>query len=439
MAKFVAQENTPEGVRNFLLSVEVIIALVTLAVSTGIWIFSSTIVNIWDPQTSLGYDTLINSIRYMTLCAMMRIFEGIYRSSLIGLGKAPIMNIISILVVTMRTAGAVLVLKYYHPSIETFFLWQVIVSIFSILIFKLAALKYIPSSKSTARFDVESLSKIRSFAQGVFFAAIAGTVITQMDKFFVASLTSLSSFGYYAIASTISAGLYQIVFPIYQSYYPAFCANSRPDQHEYLKNMYHNASLLVSFVVGIPASVMLFNSYDILFIWTGDVSIANNAHLIMKFLIIGTTFHCLLYIPYALQLSQNWSSLAVKVNFLAIIIFLPALFLLVGSYGALGASIAWTGVSAIMLIMNTGYMYSKIKFGGFSRWALRDCILPLTVIFGIAALVTFLFENFIFGSNPILIRIALTTIITTISAVFIIPASRSMVKPVRTIVLRYIT
>src|SRR5260370_42406087 len=44
--------------------------------------------------------------------------------------------------------------------------------------------------------------------------------------------------------------------------------------------------------------------------WTGNENIADNTAHIAALLIIGTAFHSMLWVPYALQLAHGWTSLA---------------------------------------------------------------------------------------------------------------------------------
>jgi len=125
------------------------------------------------------------------------------------------------------------------------------------------------------------------------------------------------------------------------------------------------------------ALVLIFFSWEVMLLWTGDPAIAEKSYLLVSLLTVGTALNGLMNVPYALQLAHGWTKLAFYGNCVAIIILGPAVVLLATHFGAVGAAWVWVVLNAGYVLISLRFMHSRLLPGEQGDWYLRDVGLPL--------------------------------------------------------------
>jgi len=274
MARFVGGNEKPKFVLDLLRSIEIVAIAIALTASTIIWMISGWLAANWFQFEELTASSVTQAFGIMGMVASLRLLENIYRSSLIGLQRQVILNIILIIGATLRGFGAVIILIALSPTIEAFFLWQGGISIF--LIISLATIVYwvLPSTKEAPVFSAEVLLKVKSFAGGVAGITFLGLILTQLDKVLLSKILSLEAFGYYSIASVVAGSLYLLINPINQAFFPKFSELVERQDQTKIKILYHQGAQLISVLVGSTAIMLICFSKEILTLWMNDATLA---------------------------------------------------------------------------------------------------------------------------------------------------------------------
>ena len=375
MASYRAGLRAAADMRNLLVSVLVICSGMLALAGVASAALAAPLARVWLPPSSLPATVVANALVLMGIVATLRIVEGLLRGVLLGLQRPVLMNAISSVTVMVRAAGVLLPLAFF-PSVTVFFLWQASVCLIGILVLVVGTLRTIGPVGESPRFDGSALVRLRGLAGGIFVTSIIALVLGQADKIMLVKLTSLETFGYYAIGVAVSAILYQGVLPISQAYYPHFTVEYASGHEDRLAASYHQASQLVAVVVASAASFVFAFAAPLLLAWSGKADVALHAGPLLRILIVASSFHCLMYIPYMLQLAAGWSRLAVVVNSATACVYLPLLWWAASRHGASGAAAALGASNLAALLVTSASMHRRLLRGEWRRWLTRDIMPP---------------------------------------------------------------
>lgn len=206
MARYNVGVYSSESIRDLLRSVEVFLFMTTLIiVSIGVALSPWVALN-WFKLIDMSNTVVTQALSIMVLVAGMRLLEGIYRGSLIGLQRQVALNVANSFLATLRWLGAVCVLAWVSPTIQAFFLWQCLSSVIAIITLALLTYNCIPENTTNAKFSWLILRGLRKFAGGMFSISVLALILTQVDKVILSRLLLLNEYGYYILAATVAGG-----------------------------------------------------------------------------------------------------------------------------------------------------------------------------------------------------------------------------------------
>lgn len=376
MARFTAGAHSPQSIRNMMRSVEIICFSIAALIGAGGWMGSAYIAQYWIKAEKFSGEAVSNAVMIMILVVALRFCEGIYRGALFGLQKQVWYNGANALLSTLRAGGAVLLLAFVSPTIEVFFYWQGMISLASVMIFAAYVYQILPPAPIRARFSMEVLREIWKFSVGMMGITLTAILLTQMDKILLLRLLPLESFGYYALASTVAGALVVMVGPVSQAISPRMVELTTLDNRSGLVAVYHKGAQLVTVLTAPAALLLCFFGQGTIYLWSGDGGLAERTAPILMLLAAGTYLHCLLYVPYQLQLAHGWTSLTMKANVVATCLLVPSLFWVAPRYGALGAAWLWVLLNTGHMLITIQVMHTRIIQKEKVRWYWSDIALP---------------------------------------------------------------
>lgn len=377
MARYTAGAHDAQSVLDLLRSLEFICICIVVFFGMTVWGLSEWLAAHWFRADRLSHDTVAQALAIMGGVAGLRFLEGLYRGALLGLQKQVTFNLANAVLATLRSAGAVAVLAWHASTIEAYFMWQGLVSLVSVAVLAAMAYRHLPASACSPGFSLSALMGIRTFASGMLATALLALLLTQIDKVLLSRLLSLEGFGYYSLAATVASAILLILTPITQAFFPRFSELVAIDNDRALAAAYHRGSQLVSVFVVSPALLLILFPEEVLRFWTGDGELAARVAPLLSLLALGTLLNGLMHIPYMLQLAHGWSSFAARVNFVAVVLLVPAIFWAAPRYGAVGAAWVWVVLNAGYVFISIHFMHVRLLPGEKWQWYFHDLALPV--------------------------------------------------------------
>jgi len=382
MARFTGGGHDVQSIWDLLRSIELIAFGMAALIGLSVWGASGWLATDWVQAEQMSVEAMAQAFTLMGLVVALRFIENIYTNSIAGLQRQVLQNVVTSIMATFRGLGAVGVLVWVSPTIEAFFIWQGIISFVTAVIFMILVYRLLPRSTRRARFSLTALLEVWRFAAGMLGITLLALLLTQVDKILLSRLLSLENFGYYALASMVAGGLYLMVTPIGAAFYPRFTELLTRDDDHALRKTYHLGAQLVTVLMGSAAVILIVYADRILLLWTGDPALTKQVAPVMAVLVLGTFLNGLMWVPYQMQLAYGWTSLSVRINFIAVLFLIPAILWLVPIYGAMGAAWAWVGLNFFYVFIGVHFMYRKILVDEKWRWYIHDILLPLLAAVG---------------------------------------------------------
>lgn len=377
MARFTGGAHSAQSIRDLLRSIEVVALGVAIFIAAGIWAVSGWLASDWLKAENLSAQTVAQAFTVMGVVTSLRFAEGIYRSSILGLQRQVLFNVVNSAMATLRGVGAIAILVLVSPTIEAFFLWQGAVSILTLLVLFWATYRALPKADQAGRFSLQALQGIGRFAGGMMGVTFLSLLLMQVDKIVLSKLINLSEYGYYMLAATVAGALYMVSSPIAQAWFPRLSELHALHDKPGLISTYHQGAQLVSVTMGSAAVVLIVFAEQIIHLWTQDAELARGTATLVSLLALGNLLNGLMWIPYQAQLAHGWTGLATRINVIAVLIIVPAILWAAPRYGAEGAAWVWVCLNAGHVLIGIHFMYRKILQTEKWRWYKNDLIQPL--------------------------------------------------------------
>ena len=379
MARLVVQPDKSQEMRDLVRTLEIPYWLISLLIAAIVVLASHFIAYHWVNVENLSPKTVQTAVMLMGLAMAFQWPLSLYSGGLVGLQRQVLLNSINVVMSTFRGLGAVLILWLVSPTVEAFFLWQIVVSVSHVGLMTFFFRRSLPHAAAAPRFRRELLRNIWRFAAGMAGITILGTIIMQTDKVILSRMLSLEKFGYYTLAYTVAMNLYIFVRPVYNATYPRLTNLAALGATEDITRLYHKSAQLVSVLVLSAALVVALFSKEILLLWTQNPEIAEHSHSLVSILIMGTAINSLLQIPWALQFAYGWTRLVFFSNLVSVLVLVPLMIALTIWYGAVGAASVWVILNMGVIFIVIPILHRRLLPAEKWRWYFKDVGLPFVV------------------------------------------------------------
>lgn len=371
----VNKENTEE-MRDMVRTLEIPYWLIGFIIFITVISLSSQIAYKWVNLKHMTAQSVQIVICIMGLLVAFQWPISFYSGGLMGLQKQLPLNIINILMSSLRGLGGVFILWKISGTIEAYFYWQIFISGINVIMIGGYLWGCLSVIKNKPLFKYDILKKLWKFAAGMTGISVLGTILMQMDKVVLSKMISLEKFGYYSLSSVVGMNMYKVIMPVYSAVYPRFTSLIALKKNNEIIILYHKSSQLISVLVFSLSMVFLFFSKEILFLWTGDYATVANTYMIANYIIIGTVLNGLMNMPSALQLAYGKTRLLLIINIISIFIFLPFMIFLVRLYGGIGAAYIWVALNSFYFLIIPFIMHIDLLCGEMKKWYVNDILKP---------------------------------------------------------------
>jgi O-antigen/teichoic acid export membrane protein len=346
-------------------SIAIVAAIIILALK-------GRIVTDWLSVGDLAPEMVAVSIAAMAVAAAFRFLLGIYRASLTGLGRQVWVNAAATLFATAKFVGVLPVLIYWSSAPAAFFLFQAVIGGVELLVFALMLYRVLPANPAGTFPHPEVLRLMLPMAAAMAFSALIWSVVTQADKLILSKILTLEDYGFFTLGVLVASGVLMLIPPLNQVLQPRMTMLLSSSRHDELRDLYQQATQLVSAVFFATGGVMAIFAEPMLLAWTGDAVASRAAAPILFWYGLANATIGLLLLPFMLQFAHGRLRLHVIGNVLMVLLLLPLMIIGALRYGGAGAGAALLIANMVFVVFWVPQVHKRFLPELVWQWPLAD-------------------------------------------------------------------
>lgn len=362
-------------------TLETVYLIIVLTVISIFLVFSNLIAENWIRSIEFSNSQVSYFLKLVSFDVAFQLYVRYNLGGLLGLEKQVKANIIQVGWGMMRN-GMVVLIIFYKPTLETFFIWQALSSLLFAVISKFALQKELELRKNNFwkfSFDKGVIKSNYKFAGGMLLIAIVAGINTQLDKFIIAQTLPLVDLGYYTLSIALGMGIISLISPISVATLPRFTSLFSQGKKNEAVKLFYSTNLLVSIITFSLMSILIFFSKEILWIWIGDQLLADNAKIFLPFIAIAYSSISIVYIPFNIAIANGYTKINNYMGIISLIITIPGYYFISLSYGAIGVVMFFCAVQITSNIIYFILINKKfLKFNIFTT-LLNTVVKPLII------------------------------------------------------------
>ena len=376
---------------NLLRTIELIYGVIAILGFLLIFLLSDYISSKWLNSQKISASDLSYYIKLMGASICLHLLVILYNSGLMGLQKQVLSNSLQILFSLFRQ-GFVLIPLIMYKSLESYFIWQLFVTLIFFILTRKVLLKQIMINVKPV-FKLTILKTVSKFAAGMLLMALIASLNTQLDKLLVSKLLSLEYFGFYTISATFAQISSILILPIMIAILPKMTIISEQNNQVGLKKIFHKFSFIVNSLACTITMILFIYTEEFLYLWTNNQNLVNTIAVTTKILLVGGLFLSFQYLPYYLSIANGHTLINIVLGLLIITISAPSLFYSINKLGIVGASLPWLFSNIIGAFLLAFFVIKKFLNGQFKSWFIYDTMVPLIITLSIGILFYYTTKN----------------------------------------------
>lgn len=373
----------PNYRQNLLRTFEYIYMGLCAIVFLGTYLFAEDIARHFIKSETLLFEDIVLYVRMMGGIVVFSVFTSLYFGGLMGLQRQVAGNVLVIINSVVR--AAVLIPLIWIPDLKLYFYWQIIVAAVYAFIVRWFVLTII-RTEDPIRANMGYLKNVWTYALGMMAMAFIAAGNSQVDKLIVSGMLKLTDFTNYSLAAMVGQFVLFIATPIIIAVFPELTRLVSIKDIPRTKDLFHKYSLLITIITSAIAMVVVCYTYDYILIWTHNQDIATSIQYATKILIIGNMFLALQFTPHYLALANGHTRTNVIIGVVVMVTIIPLSLLTIPKFGIIGAAIPWLVIN-VFATLYLGYkLITGFLRGEFTKWLVKDTVIPLVVSTSIATL-----------------------------------------------------
>jgi len=316
------------------------------------------------------------ALKLMAPIIALRWMCGLYRGVITGAEKLVWLSGFNSVVATFRSFLTLPVLIFISATPLAFFIFQLGIAIFEILILAWVSYRLLPiiPSGQRIRWQWAPLRPLVGFSLSAAFTASVWMLVTQTDKLILSRILSLSDYGYFTVAVLIASGITLISGPISGAIMPRMVRLQAEAQDEKLIIVYRQATKIVAVIVIPVALILIFFSRQILWAWTGEINLVEKIAPVLTLYAAGYGILAVGAFPYYLQYAKGNLRLHLIGSLFFLFLLIPSVIWASVNHGMAGAGWAWFLSNFIYFIIWVPMVHRRFAKGMHKDWIFHDIL-----------------------------------------------------------------
>jgi len=185
---------------------------------------------------------------------------------------------------------------------------------------------------------------------------LIGMLTMQIDKLYLITSLSIVDYGYYVLIVTFAMYLMHLQSPLQRAFLPALIRADTRKSELYILLRHLKFTFFVSIF---PCIIVWYNSYDILYLWLGDIEIASKGEDVLALFAIAVAMNSLYGTAYNNLIKINGYLIIISINIAIVLMQLLLIFIRPETI-VLGGEL-WLVAGSVQLVA-TLFIYFKVIF-----------------------------------------------------------------------------
>jgi O-antigen/teichoic acid export membrane protein len=374
------------GLRDLLRSLEGVFFGVALLGALFLILGANRIAESWLNAEQLTKSEVAETIKLMALVIALRWVGELYRGVISGFEQMVWLGGFNVAIATVRFVFVIPLFIWISNGVEAFFVFQLCVAAAEAALLAHKAYALLPRAPDALlRWSWKPLRKVFQFSALMALANLVWISVSQADKLLLSAMLGLADYGRFTLSVLAAGGLLILASPIITVLMPRLTVLCVQGDEEALLSLYRRATQWVGLLAWSACGVLAWQAERVLWIWTGDASLASQAAPVLRLYALGNGAMALGAFPYYLQFARGHLRLHLLGTFLFVLILVPCLVLGTSRLGAVGAGWAWLAVNAAYFLVWVPVAHAKYAPGLHGRWLFHD-VAPIALLALTAAL-----------------------------------------------------
>lgn len=370
----VATDSSPDFHRSRELIQTVSTYYLWIGVMLGIVLLLSSgwLATEWLNLKTLPTDSAALAIQLGAVVTILRWPVSFYTGIITGRQRFDLLNLLRAGIATCGLLGGLVVLVI-SSSLTTLIMWMALTAFVEVSSYLLVCFRLLPGLTLRPRFFARAMKGVWHYALGMNLLSVLVVVLVQSDRLFISRLLPIQALGYYSLAYNVLLGLTLVQGFVTSALFPAFASDHSLGKLSTVSSRYAKATQGLIYVYTLPIMGLVFFGHDILRLWT-SAEAAEGASRIMAVLALGFLLNAAVSVPSVLAMATGNIRILIAINLVAVLFYIPGLYLLVARWGGLGAAIAWLLLNTYYLVSLLPLVHKHIVEGSTRAWLGRNLL-----------------------------------------------------------------
>jgi O-antigen/teichoic acid export membrane protein len=362
--------------RRLVRALEGIFLIVAIAGGICLYAASGYIANDWLKASKLPLSEVQSSLELMAIIIALRWMCGLYRGAISGSERLVWLGGYNSAVATLRFVLVLPILMFVGTSPALFFGFQCGVAVLEFIGLFLYAYHLLPAVPGGARLPWQwsPLKPVLKFSLTIAFTSSVWVLVTQTDKLVLSKILPLAEYGYFTLAVLVASGIMIISGPISAALLPRMAKMEAEGDHAGLISLYRKATQFVAVIAGSASVTVAFCSEQLLWVWTGDRVLAQQAAPVLTLYALGNGVLAVAAFPYYLQYAKGNLRLHLIGNAVFVVLLIPAIIWAASRYGGVGAGWVWLGMNLLSFVAWLPLVHRRFEPGLNFKWYIEDIL-----------------------------------------------------------------
>lgn len=402
-----------------LRSIEFSFVVVAFCILAGVFsapLLAQSWLNLGDFSVVIARDT----IQLIFVVIALRWMQTYYRAIVLGAEQLVWLGWFNILVSSVRIFGVLPYLYFISGDVLDFFIYQIAVNFIELmlLVFRTNKIAGFRQGERFGKINKSALSDAISSSLVVGLTSLLWAVITQADKFLASGKLTIADYTAYSLVINISSVLLLLSGTCIYAIGPAMARLLAQNKKSEAVAVFRNISLVVSLMLGSASVVVIGWSESLLFAWTGNAPLSQKAAEFLPLYMLATLFFALGNLSYAINYAIGNFQLRLKYSLISLLLYLPALAVLLLLFGEQGLVYGWLIVNVLFFVVPQFFLYRQLDDNLYKTSMAEDVCIPVMAAMSVLLLV-FIVDISKFNRLEIFAVLTLIGLLSLVTAVLL--------------------